>query len=223
MNRMDDKYIDQHNVIERYLQQKLTREEKAELEVYLLDKPELLEQLELDSIMKEHLPSVQEHTTSNNVLVDSEVLVPWWQAIWAKPLLTSTLSFVFGVVVVLLINGNNDGSAPYSGTIDLIEVSPLRSSPAQGTPDATYSLSSNADRLMLLLQPGFIESETVIVTIKKRSNNTYLFNEQMNINGQGDVVVYLDKAKFEPGAFDIDIRPIGQPNDLSPLWIEITP
>lgn len=58
MNNIDADYISQHDIAQRYLQGKLTPEETVEFEEYLMDKPELLEQLELDSVMVEHLPNV---------------------------------------------------------------------------------------------------------------------------------------------------------------------
>jgi hypothetical protein len=56
MNTMDDDYISQHDIVRQYLKGKLTPEETVEFEEYILDKPELLELLEMDSVMVEHLP-----------------------------------------------------------------------------------------------------------------------------------------------------------------------
>ncbi|MEP4299102.1 MAG: hypothetical protein ABJ340_05400, partial [Paraglaciecola sp.] len=58
-NKMDDEYITQNDIIQKYLRNKLTPEETVEFEEYIMDKPHLLEQLELDSVMVETMPNVK--------------------------------------------------------------------------------------------------------------------------------------------------------------------
>ena len=55
---MDSKYIKEKNIIARYLRGSLTPEESIEFEEYLIDKPELIEQLEIDSQLMKTLPAV---------------------------------------------------------------------------------------------------------------------------------------------------------------------
>ena len=48
---MDKKYIEENGIVTKYLRGQLTPEETSEFEAYFLDKPEIIEQLELDSIL----------------------------------------------------------------------------------------------------------------------------------------------------------------------------
>ncbi|MEP1384158.1 MAG: hypothetical protein ABJK64_10240 [Paraglaciecola sp.] len=59
-NKMDDEYITQNDIIHKYLHNKLTPEEVMAFEEYIMDKPHLLEQLELDSVMVETMPNVKD-------------------------------------------------------------------------------------------------------------------------------------------------------------------
>lgn len=210
MNKMDDNYIAENNVAERYLQNKLPPEEAIEFEEYILDKPELLERLELDSILMENLPSALEETKSVSSEPDEDKPSQLWEVIWGKPIIHSALSFAFGVLIVLLINVNTKETLPYSGAIDLVELSPLRSSSAQDVPDATYSLSNGADRIMLLLQPGYVESDNVSVDIVRRSDKQTVYSENVGVNSDGDIIVSLNTSSLTPGILEVDIRGLGE-------------
>jgi hypothetical protein len=218
MNNMDDKYIAENDVIKRYLKDKLTAQETTEFEEYILDKPELLEQIELDAILvenystaleevnKEDAENVDENFISTIKRLLDRPLVQNVASIVNRPLVNSIASFAFGVVVILFINTSNVDKTPYSGTIDLVEVSPLRSSSSEDVPDATYSLSNNADHIMLLLQPGFIESESVMVTITRRSDGGVVFSEKVSVNSSGDLVVVLRRISIIPELYNVSIH-----------------
>ena len=55
---MDKNYIEQNAIDTKYLRNQLTPEQSEEFEVYLLDHPEMLEQLELDAVLGSELPDV---------------------------------------------------------------------------------------------------------------------------------------------------------------------
>ncbi|WDD99203.1 hypothetical protein [Thalassomonas actiniarum] len=67
---MDSKYIKDKNVIARYLRGGLTPEESMEFEEYLIDKPELIEQLEIDNQLMKVLPEVDysKHESKTSLL-----------------------------------------------------------------------------------------------------------------------------------------------------------
>lgn len=215
MNRMDDKYIAENDVIKRYLKDKLTAEETTEFEEYILDKPELLEQLELDAVLVENYSIALDEVNKEDAEYADMSFMSTIQrllnkprihtiaSIVNKPLVHSIASFAVGVMVVLLINANNVDSTLYSGTIDLVEVSPLRSSSAQDVADATYSLSNNADHIILLLQPGVAESESELITIIRLSDNAEVFKQQVHLNTSGDFTVGLDTSWLTPGMYEV--------------------
>ena len=55
MSNMSAKYIKENNISSRYLHGHLTPEESIQFEQYLMDKPELIEQLEIDMAFKSRL------------------------------------------------------------------------------------------------------------------------------------------------------------------------
>lgn len=203
MSKMDDKYIAENDVIKRYLKDKLTAEETTEFEEYILDQPDLLERIQLDAVLIENYSTALDEVNKDDARSDDVSLVSILKRIWSKPVVYSTASFAFGAVLALLINGDNVDSTPYSGTFDLVEVSPLRSSSWQDAADASYSLSNNADHIILLLQPGALESESELIKIIRQSDNTEVFKQQVHLNTSGDFTVVLNTNRLIPDVYEV--------------------
>lgn len=220
--KMDDEYIIQNDIVKRYLHNKLTPEETVEFEEYMLNKPELLEQLELDSVMQEHLPTALKDVKNATHNSNEGWRLALWNVLSNKTLVHSAFSFAIGVTVVLLINANQTSTPPYSGTIDLVEVSPLRSSSTQDTPDATYSLSNKADHLVLLIQPDNVESESALVTITNTSDSAEIFSKNVMINNTGDIVVHLAKEDLVLGMLEAKLSTEHGRLKSKPLLILVT-
>ena len=204
--KMDDEYITQNDIVKRYLHNQLTPEETVEFEEYMLDKPELLERLELDSIFAENLPKALQTSEKNSKQGRDNV---WWRTFWPRPLMYSAFSFAFGALMMFLIAPFSNDSLEYTGLIDLVEVSPLRSSSSLDLADATYSLSNNAESIILLLQPGEVSAKHEVIQIIRRSDRSEIFNALAFLNAIGDFVVTLPVSKLQPDVYDINF---GQQN-----------
>lgn len=201
MNRINDNYIVQNNIVERYLQGKLTAEETIEFEEYIIDKPEWIERLEMESVLVDNLPGAFEKARQN-VKSDTVEAVPWWQ----KPVASYVGVFTLGALCTLVFDraDHSHGSQALNlGRVDLVEVSPLRSIPAQAKADATYSLSNDADHIMLLLQPSQVEGESELVTILRHSSDEEIFKQIVQLNASGDFTVTLNKRQLKPGLYDV--------------------
>ncbi len=55
---MNQEYIEEQNIIQRYLQNNLTEDEAAQFEIYMMDNDEIFEQVKLDGIYTENLSAV---------------------------------------------------------------------------------------------------------------------------------------------------------------------
>jgi hypothetical protein len=96
MKPMDDDYIRDKDIVRRYLRNTLMPEEAIAFETYVLDKPALLEQLELDAVLIENMP----HAASTNVN-KAAVKTAWW-----KPLYSHFVAIAAScsLLVVMLLN-----------------------------------------------------------------------------------------------------------------------
>lgn len=73
---MDSKYIKDKNIISRYLRGALTPEETIEFEEYLIDKPELIEQLEIDNQLMKALPEVNYSADKSKTSIFDFLMTP---------------------------------------------------------------------------------------------------------------------------------------------------
>lgn len=93
--KMNDDYINQNDIVKRYLHNKLTPEETVEFEEYMLDKPELLERLELDMVLMETLPKMFEQIQKSISNKKS-----WWTPILSH---VTALAACTGLITVLFL------------------------------------------------------------------------------------------------------------------------
>ena len=100
---LDDEYISQNDIVQRYLQNKLTPEETVMFEEYMMDKPELLEQLELDSVMVGILPQVKNQTEKSK-LTESKNSLGWLIGVIRSPNLAWSLCAAFFGLMLLNLN-----------------------------------------------------------------------------------------------------------------------
>ncbi|TQV82943.1 hypothetical protein [Aliikangiella coralliicola] len=64
---MDKTYIDENDIVAKYLRGQLTPEETIDFETYLIDKPELVELVEMDSVLYKALPEVKTKNKKNHI------------------------------------------------------------------------------------------------------------------------------------------------------------
>lgn len=200
--KMDDEYINQNDIVKRYLQNKLTPEETVEFEEYMLDKPELLERLELDMVLVETLPRVE--VTEKKKLEEKNGIKPYlWQTLFGKPFVYSICSFFLGALVISQLNNISQTQALFTGTINLVEISPLRSTSSEDIPDAVYSLSNNADYIILMLQPEDTNGDPINIEITRTSDGKQILNEEFRQNSAGEILVMLRKNQISLGRYSL--------------------
>lgn len=112
--KMDDEYITQNDTVQRYLHNKLTPEETVEFEEYILDKPELLERLELDMVLVETLPHVKTQRHEQHKISLGSRSPSFWTAIFGTPLRTSIFTACACILCfsILFNSSNFDTTSP---------------------------------------------------------------------------------------------------------------
>ncbi|NCP65720.1 MAG: hypothetical protein GW763_12760 [Paraglaciecola sp.] len=214
MNNINTDYINQHDVIRRYLKGKLSAEETLEFEEYMLDKPELLEQLEIESVLVEHLP----RATFKTVHTSSR----WWYIFTGKPLWASLSTFALCTLGFSLLSVYHEQplNVLQSQSIDVLYVSNIR---GVDQTDASYSLSSLAETTLLILQPEDTESLSYQVTVRDHLNRTVVDTTNLRINNNGDLLLPVATKQLSVGKLKITLTNPNTLDKTQELIIEIVP
>jgi hypothetical protein len=195
MNKINTDYINQHDVIRRYLKGKLSAEETLEFEEYMLDKPELLEQLELDSVMMEQLPNIPMKT--------SLVASTWWA--WWRPTYSHLVAVAACAVmtVSLFMGGNNPTTSITTASPDILYLGNYRSVQPMLSVDFSNAAQS---KILVLSLPLVAEGEFDVLAENLDTLQREVLQHQLRANSEGELVVVLGTATLPAGRYNIDVQ-----------------
>jgi hypothetical protein len=219
--KMNNEYIIQNDIVGRYLRNKLTADEIIAFEEYAMDKPELLEQLELDSVLMETLPKAYDAKHQKTV-EKNDIMSTFWQVIVGTPARASLGTFAFCLVCAMSLNVINNGSSLESNYgkqgVEIVYISALRS----GDDNLEHELPSSREsqNIVLVLQSQLMGFEDFSVSILN-DQGTSLFNEALfKANSDGDVVITLSNAEITKQKLTIELYPIKDPSLLSKFVVK---
>lgn len=204
MKPMDREFIEQHDIAQRYLHGRLTPEEAEEFEVYLMDNPEMIEELELDSIFVSHTASLK------NL---EQKPAPWWAWFWQKPAGASfsTLCFSVGIMWLSFPWINNEiaeqgadtstGIAGFEAKTHYFEIE--RSSNAQ-TP-RVIEVSNKKLTHVFVLAPADLESSVFDVSILSSNDEEIFVFSALIRDGNGEISFATPGHVFEVDQYRIEV------------------
>lgn len=187
---MTEKYIRENDVINRYCQRKLSAEEIEMFEVYLLDKPSLIEQLEANQILMNTIP----HVTGFDLKTSKEKRhwIPWSFAVCATAasVLLSILYF----------------TAPSSGVIgnlDIYYLSSARSATADDESMLRLRLDKEIDTFVLVLPSTEPEGTNFSISLAKLNDQALILSEEKRINDLGEIYLPVNADLLSEGQYEL--------------------
>ncbi|MEP0355294.1 hypothetical protein [Paraglaciecola sp.] len=204
--KMGDETINQNDIVQKYLHNKLTPEETVEFEEYIMDKPHLLEQLELDSVMVEHLPSVQE------IPVQSRLFSSIFKTIaFAAPVLCC---------VVLLLILFNEPSTMYTANNNshIHYLENLRSVNKKITENIT--VERNTRSLMIVATP-YVLAEQHQVSLINPLTSELIYSDVKKLSELGQLNVLVNGNVIDLGLVKLRVEPIYENQALENSSIEV--
>lgn len=212
MKKMDADYISRHEIAKRYLQGKLTTEESVEFEEYILDKPELLEQLELDSVMVDSLPKV--YPTS--VEVASKPLFKFmlnWKKTFAT---TSILSCCLLLVMTIKLSVYSGGNLTSQTSPDLIFFEVVRGNADEAV--VQYN-GSQTSKIFVIDVGGESLAHYDILLEEKDTGQKWEWAEQ-TANNNGELVITL-AHRLPSGEYALSLRTDGDKKNQYYQYFEL--
>lgn len=204
---MDKKYIDENEIEIKYLRNQLTTEELEEFEVFLIDNPELVEQLELDSTLLNGLEVLKQNVKKPK---------PIFHKIFSFDMLPIMASFMSGLLVVVLFQswfGENKTAEILSST-QIEYLSGFRSASNTTTPEITIYLDSldlelaSKKRFVLSLDTNVEGGFSYVVEFYRvqsdQSNSINIDKIKGAISdNEGSIGVVLKTNKYPPGKYEV--------------------
>ena len=202
---MNADYISQHDIVQRYLKGKLTPEETVEFEEYIVDKPELLEELEVDSVMVEHLPKLK---TAAQRLRPSSL----WMRLFGTPLKASLgTGFAVLLVVALFAPHFNQQGRPLDGNIALYYLSEVR---GQAGIEQTVDVAKTTDTIIFVLDVEIEQSTPYKVSLLNIDSDTRIALSQRYLASEvGEIYVSIPAKNLPKGRYLIEYHPVNQKSD----------
>lgn len=204
-NNMNDEYIKQHDLVSRYLHNKLTPEETVEFEEYILDKPEILEQLELDSVLIETLPMMQmaePQSPDNKIGLKLSIL----QVLFGTPIkaslylmlsltIVSTISWKVLYPITNTFLPSTQNQIIYLETLRAIQPSPNQ-----------ITIKENTELLIFVLQPNNLVDREFSAQINQINNENALFSfENIFVSNTGELILAIPASTFSSDNYEIEI------------------
>lgn len=185
---MDQNYIEQNDIARKYMQGRLTPEEAADFEVYLMDKPELVEEMELDGLFDKHVDKTE--TAKNN---SKHFFFNWLSIDLMKYAFVMAVAFILGTLV---------DKDQVSGGSNIYYLSNMRGDTEIYA--EKIRLNEKHSYFIFVLQPEIQEHKEQTIKLKL-SESEGDFEEVVNIfpNESGDLVIPITMKKLKPGKLRI--------------------
>ncbi|WDE05286.1 hypothetical protein SG34_029030 [Thalassomonas viridans] len=202
---MDSQYIKDKNIINRYLHGSLTPEECIEFEEYLIDKPELIEQLEIDSQLMKALPEVDYSTPEADNTPKkgwSFPLTDWLSLTPLKASITTALLCLLGFNLVDSSWQQADGLIVEESRMVFLDT--LRSG---NTGDVPHKVALPGSQNLSLGIPADPDYPAVEYRIKISRNSQEFSSRCRLADPSGHFFITLDGQALQPGLYLIDLIP----------------
>lgn len=209
MNMQD---IEQRNIKQRYLTGRLNAQEVAAFEEYMLDKPELTQELELDSILYKTMPECMEQqpAIATNTMSSrrNQRLRQTLNASWKYALAAGLGAFLFGPMVHSPLFSPAELARPAALTITgNNQIAYLETTRSMLSADKTIELGATASQLILLIQPATMTDSEFAVSLQRADTPaSNAFATQATLANNGDLIISVPTDILQPATYALTIQ-----------------
>ena len=225
---IDRRYIDDNDVIARYLADRLSDEEREGFEAYYLEHPEMLQELNRTAQFKSGLVDLQKSGELNRLIENRS----WWQRVGGLAVAASVVLTIVGAGI--WFNWQNrptpilaastaalvDSSQPVLPIAGRYTLETTRTS----SYDATIQLPINPAAIELKIRPE-IPAERYrlrLARITQADARTSLAElDNLRPTADGLVTTYLNTRDISPGVYELGIASSSERNVETSFYVEI--
>jgi hypothetical protein len=215
---MDHKYIQDNQLVERYLQDKLTDEEKVAFEEHYLANAETLAELELAEKMQDGFRGLE-----GLEFFDETATGSWFNRVFLSPQYAAAASIllVFSLGFSGILYRQQQTDVAFDGT-QVIPVLSVRGS-SSGQPTNLVRVSQPDDWIVLLVDPGmqsYASYRASVARVDGGDSETIWQLDDLQPGYEDMLAVGLPGTMLQPG--DYEIRLSGQAQATADGFAEIS-
>jgi hypothetical protein len=190
MKPIDRTYIDEHDIAQRYLHGGLTPEESEEFEVYILENPEILEELELSEAMKKFMPKPDSETQGFKYLQSK---------LWSILFPATVLAVAFSALAFMLIPSLQFEAPRSYGQTEIVYLSSMRSGDT-----STYTVDGTTEQLVLVLNAQ--QDGSTLFDVEATFADRTVFSGAIQQDASGDLIVALPLSEIKGGLLEVQYK-----------------
>ena len=197
---MDRQYIDDNNIIDRYLMDQLSADEASAFEMYYFEHPEILEELTIARALRDGLRDEQDRLRPSTA---SEPGIGWFEALFQPK-----LGFAISALLAIAVAGLSFQLARITPdpiyTVPPVTLSDTRS----GAVDRpVLRFSETQESVLLTLELGPIGYKTVELHLSDENQRT-IWQDRVPVEGPvGVVSLIVATTQLPPAGYKIDVYP----------------
>ncbi len=210
---MDKKYVEENEIEIKYLRNQLTPEELEEFEVYLMENPEMLESVKLDSVIE---LALNERSTKGLDVVKSknDMFMSWLKL----PALKGPAFFLVGAFIMGMFLNNIE---PNSQVTRIAYLSESRGFEKQSNAGVKFEFPMKSfnfwsrDQLLLVIDSGLKANTEYAMQISKEDKfgNLKVYSNMINRSDQlGNLIIPILARKYPVGDYLIGLQKVGDNN-----------
>ncbi len=207
---MDREFIEKHGIAGKYRQDKLTPEQRVEFEEYFIDKPDLLEQLELDALLETGMRSADQ-----DAMVGPTNDQPLWLGFNYLPIAASGLLIALTASVVFNVYQSTENTRianelssanSVQSNVQILRLSTLLSNDSDFRPAGTLVLKADTKIAVVNIQLPFPEDPVFSVRILNHpSLSEVMVIDGLEPRGAGDLSFSLPRNVIESGDYYAEV------------------
>lgn len=231
--RFDRKFIEDHQILDRYLLGKLPLKGSRELENWCRANPQYLEELQLGQKAQGSLKLLEAAGQPQDL---REPKIPWWKTPWFQiGLIVVSVMCLLALMVLLgriaLLRGEledvrtvaKQGSLTAPARIDTLSIEPDR---VDGIGKARVSVSHASRALVdLKVHMGFTKLTSFRLTVEKKDQGRALVIDHLGRDSNGDLHLSFNSSGLSPGEYHVQVDGLpfrGDPIGMAWFIIAVT-
>lgn len=198
---MDKKYVDDNNIKRKYLRGLLAEDELVKFEIYLMDNPELVEELELEELLYRAMPQLENSQTSQQSWNWGFLDIPLRRVF--APIIVCLFVIPLGLISLLREPGLST-IQPVFLTSDNYRAASGGGGAAEAT---TLSFQDDGQIILLMLYPENEVADSFDVAIRDLSGSLNRQAVGLSRGDSGYISVELSAATIGEGGYLLEITP----------------
>lgn len=216
MKPMDKAYIEQHDIAQRYLKGKLSLDEVEAFEVYLMDHPDAIDELRLDTVFIEHNIAMQ---PENRIAAMGDTGSRLTE--WLRPFFASVATAAVCMLTFMWLPTHDSTTAIDNVVVSptLIYVSNMRGN--RQVADAQFDIDEQKSPAIIVVQDNFEKDKTYNVDMFYGDDDVIAKSTSYKANSDSELLVTLPTAKQKDGMLSIVYYSQSEPEDKRTLTVKI--